>query len=147
MTDPVLKHADRLRSCFVAGMGFAFGAGLSAWTPGVTGQGAVGPAVFWIGLALAAIAWGLWRYLVLPLRGLAAVEGRAGAARLAGRVAVVCLPYGLVCGLLLAPLGADAPIEVQALILLALIWGWDAMKAHSQRALAVAVSRPVRAVP
>ncbi|GHF50116.1 hypothetical protein [Seohaeicola zhoushanensis] len=147
--DPALRAADRLRSCLVAGMGFALG-GLFwlAWAEErAEVQGAVAPAVFWIGLALSVMGWGLWRYLVRPLRALVAVRGPAATARLVARVAVVCLPYGVICGVMLAPLGADVPIAVQAMILLALIWGWDWMKARSQPGLAAAVPELSRAVP
>lgn len=151
MHDPELSLTaiDRLRSCLVAGIGFAAGAAfwLARSEAHPETPGAVAPAVFWIGLALAVIAWGLWRYLVRPVQVLVHMQGAAATARLVARMAAVCLPYGLVCGVLLAPLGADLPIVAQALILLALIWGWDWMKARSQPALAAAMPELSRAVP
>ena len=141
-----LAAADRLRSCLVAGSGFGFG--LVFWlgwhsiaAPAVPAAGAPGmaPALFWLGLACAAMGYGLWRYLVQPVRRLARAFGTAEAAATLARLLPVCLPYGLLCGLLLLPLGAEVPITVHATILLVLVWGWDWMKARSQPKLAAAL--------
>lgn len=147
-----LAAADRLRSCFVAGLGFGFGFMFWAGWPdagGKVGAEAKGlaPAVFWIGLALSAAAYGLWRYLIEPARALVRAQGMAATFDMMLRVLVVCLPWGLLCGMMLLPLGANVPIIVDALILLALIWGWDWMKDRSQPALAAAVPGVRRAVP
>jgi len=148
--DTAEMHAlDRLRSFFVSA--FGFGLGLLFWLVVVRiNTRHARPAVadtapdaawagFWAAVWGILLTYGAWRYLIQPLVLLHRHRGASGALSLLGAVAQLSLPFGLICGMILTPLGADLPLAVEATLVLALIWGWDWMKARSQARLQAAL--------
>lgn len=144
-----LTAADRLRSFFVCAFGFLLG--LLFWLGVVRintryarpEMAETGPSAAWSGIWTViwggVLLYGAWKYFVQPMLLLHRARGAAGAFTVLGSVAQLSLPFGLICGMVLTPLGADLPLGVEATLVLALIWGWDWMKARSQARLQAAL--------
>lgn len=143
-----LEAADRLRSFFVCA--FGFGLGLFFWlavvrvkSHGTRQMSDTAPDAAWVSFWMVVwamlLTYGGWRYFLRPILQLKQARGGAGAFRVLRGVAQLSLPFGLICGMVLTPLGSDLPLAVEATLVLALIWGWDWMKARSQARLLAAL--------